>query len=150
MRSHLELSQTCTQVPGKIQHILCTGNLCTKETYDYLKTLAGDVHIVRGDFDDVSGRPGNEARQYQTLRSGLFLPVDSPPVPQSTSYPDQKVISVGQFRIGLTHGHQVVPWGDVESLALVSTVLWSSWKQLRRIYTATMLCISLVSGTTAA
>ena len=54
MHSHWVLSQTCTQVPGKIQHILCTGNLCTKETYDYLKTLAGDVHIVRGDFDDVS------------------------------------------------------------------------------------------------
>ena len=41
-------------VPGKIQHILCTGNLCTRETYDYLKTLASDVHVVRGDFDDVS------------------------------------------------------------------------------------------------
>ena len=40
-------------VPGKIQHILCTGNLCTKETYDYLKTLASDVHVVRGDFDEV-------------------------------------------------------------------------------------------------
>lgn len=40
-------------VPGKIQHILCTGNLCTKESYDYLKTLAGDVHIVRGDFEEV-------------------------------------------------------------------------------------------------
>lgn len=39
-------------VPGKIQHILCTGNLCTKDTYDYLKTLAGDVHVVRGDFDE--------------------------------------------------------------------------------------------------
>ena len=41
-------------VPGKIQHILCTGNLCSKETYDYLKTLASDVHVVRGDFDEVS------------------------------------------------------------------------------------------------
>ena len=41
-------------VPGKIQHILCTGNLCTKESYDYLKTLASDVHVVRGDFDEVS------------------------------------------------------------------------------------------------
>ena len=41
------------QVPGKIQHILCTGNLCTKESYDYLKTLASDVHVVRGDFDEV-------------------------------------------------------------------------------------------------
>uniref|UniRef100_D3YW98 Vacuolar protein sorting-associated protein 29 n=2 Tax=Mus TaxID=862507 RepID=D3YW98_MOUSE len=52
-------------VPGKIQHILCTGNLCTKESYDYLKTLAGDVHIVRGDFDEkhysivcADGHPG--------------------------------------------------------------------------------------------
>ncbi|XP_051828732.1 vacuolar protein sorting-associated protein 29 isoform X4 [Antechinus flavipes] len=52
-------------VPGKIQHILCTGNLCTKESYDYLKTLAGDVHIVRGDFDEkhhsfirIDGHPG--------------------------------------------------------------------------------------------
>jgi vacuolar protein sorting-associated protein 29 len=39
--------------PGRIQHILCTGNLCAKETVDYLKTLTADVHIVRGDFDDV-------------------------------------------------------------------------------------------------
>ena len=48
-------------VPGKIQHILCTGNLCTKESYDYLKTLAGDVHIVRGDFDEVGGPNGGRA-----------------------------------------------------------------------------------------
>ena len=40
-------------VPGRIHHILCTGNLCSKETLDYLKTLASDVHIVRGDFDKV-------------------------------------------------------------------------------------------------
>lgn len=40
-------------VPGKIQHILCTGNLCTKETFDYLRSVANDVHIVRGDFDEV-------------------------------------------------------------------------------------------------
>lgn len=38
-------------VPGKIQHILCTGNLCTKESYDYLRTLAGDVHVVKGDSE---------------------------------------------------------------------------------------------------
>ncbi|KAK9391751.1 vacuolar protein sorting-associated protein 29 [Crotalus adamanteus] len=76
-------------VPGKIQHILCTGNLCTKESYDYLKTLAGDVHVVRGDFDE------------------------------NLNYPEQKVVTVGQFKIGLIHGHQVIPWGDVASLALL-------------------------------
>ncbi|KAL5477323.1 hypothetical protein EMCRGX_G024112 [Ephydatia muelleri] len=80
-------------VPGKIQHILCTGNLCTKETYDYLKTIAADLHVVKGDFDD------------------------------NNTYPEQKVVTVGQFKIGLTHGHQVVPWGDIESLAMVQRQL---------------------------
>ena len=42
-----------SQVPGKIQHILSTGNLCSKEVYDYLKSLAGDVTVVKGDFDEV-------------------------------------------------------------------------------------------------
>ena len=40
--------------------------------------------------------------------------------PQLSTLPEQKVLTVGQFRIGLTHGHQVVPWGDIESLGLVS------------------------------
>ncbi len=31
--------------------------------------------------------------------------------------PEQKIIKIGEFSIGLCHGHQVVPWGDVESLA---------------------------------
>ena len=61
-----------------------SGNLCTKESFDYLKTLANDVHIVRGDFDE------------------------------NTAWPEQKVVSVGQFKIGLCHGHQLVPWGDPE------------------------------------
>eukprot|EP00898_Chlorokybus_atmophyticus_P003862 jgi/Chlat1/4477/Chrsp29S04426 len=109
-------------VPGKIQHILCTGNLCVKEMYDYLKGICGDVCIAKGDFD------------------------------QSNAYPEQKVLTIGQFRIGVCHGHQasdnithcphtlsvfcqthtqsqmhascwghqVIPWGDVESLAMVA------------------------------
>ncbi|XP_033098646.1 vacuolar protein sorting-associated protein 29 [Antedon mediterranea] len=80
-------------VPGRVQHILCTGNLCTKESYDYLKTLASDVHVVRGDFDE------------------------------NITYPEQKVVTVGQFRIGICHGHQVVPWGDIDSLAMVQRQL---------------------------
>ena len=60
------------------------GNLCTKDSYDYLKTLANDVHVVRGDFDE------------------------------NPSWPEQKVVTVGQFKIGLCHGHQLVPWGDAD------------------------------------
>ena len=28
------------------------------------------------------------------------------------------MVSLGQFKIGLVHGHQVVPWGDKEALAI--------------------------------
>lgn len=42
---------------------------------------------------------------------------------QNLSYPEQKVVTVGQFRIGLSHGHQVVPWGDPEALALIQRQL---------------------------
>ena len=76
-------------VPGKIQHVICTGNLCTKEMLDYLKTLAPDVHVVQGDFDELA------------------------------SLPEEKVIELGQFKIGIVHGHQVVPWGDHEALGVV-------------------------------
>lgn len=60
-------------VPGKIQHILCTGNLCTKDTYDYLKTLAGDVHVVRGDFDEVATSLDNDTFFNIKATFGLFV-----------------------------------------------------------------------------
>ena len=36
-----------------MQHILCTGNMCTKEQLEDLKLLAPKVHVTRGDFDEV-------------------------------------------------------------------------------------------------
>uniref|UniRef100_T1H6D6 Vacuolar protein sorting-associated protein 29 n=1 Tax=Megaselia scalaris TaxID=36166 RepID=T1H6D6_MEGSC len=54
--------------------------------------LANDVHVVRGDFDE------------------------------NFNYPEQKVVTVGSFRIGLCHGHQVIP-GDPEALALIQRQL---------------------------
>jgi len=52
---------------------------------------------------------------YRVLMYHMVLSV----LLQSSTYPDQKVMTVGNFKIGLVHGHQVVPWGDLESLALV-------------------------------
>jgi hypothetical protein len=40
-------------VPGKIQQILCTGNVCDRETYEYLRTVSPDVYVVKGDYDEV-------------------------------------------------------------------------------------------------
>ena len=47
------------------------------------------MHCVRGDFDEIS------------------------------SLPETKTMQIGNFKIGLIHGHQVVPWGDLEALAAV-------------------------------
>ena len=74
-------------MPGKIHHILSPGNLCSKETLDYLRGICPDLHVVRGDFDEMS------------------------------SLPDTKVLRIGAFKVGICHGHQVVPWGNVEALA---------------------------------
>lgn len=38
---------------------------------------------------------------------------------KNPNYPETKVVTVGQFRIGLCHGHQLVPWGDAEALSLL-------------------------------
>ena len=37
--------------------------------------------------------------------------------------PEKKVVQIGDFSIGLIHGHQVLPWGDLESLANVQRSL---------------------------
>eukprot|EP00003_Mantamonas_plastica_P009735 TRINITY_DN190_c0_g2_i1.p2 TRINITY_DN190_c0_g2~~TRINITY_DN190_c0_g2_i1.p2 ORF type:complete len:204 (+),score=69.32 TRINITY_DN190_c0_g2_i1:316-927(+) len=80
-------------VPDKIDTILCTGNLCCKEPHDYLKKLASDIHIVQGDFDE------------------------------NTDFPETKVVTIGEFKFGLCHGHQITPWGDEESLGVLQRKL---------------------------
>ena len=74
-------------VPNKMQHVLCTGNLVSKAEFEHLRSLAPNVHVVQGDFD------------------------------QNPSFPEHKVITIGQFRFGLLHGHQVIPSGDPQALA---------------------------------
>ena len=74
--------------PNKVQHVLCLGNIGNQETYDWLKSLSKDFHIVKGDFDQED-------------------------------IPEKKTIQIGDFNIGLIHGHQVLPWGDVNSLGMI-------------------------------
>jgi vacuolar protein sorting-associated protein 29 len=77
----------CLSQQSKVSQVLCTGNLCMKSTEDYIRSLAYNAHIVRGDLD-----------------AGLDLP-------------DSKTIKIGELSIGLIHGHQLVPWNDAAILA---------------------------------
>ena len=38
--------------PNQFAYVLSTGNLGNRETQDWLRTLAPQVHIVKGDFED--------------------------------------------------------------------------------------------------
>ncbi|WFD05511.1 Vacuolar protein sorting-associated protein 29 [Malassezia vespertilionis] len=39
--------------PGKIEQVICTGNICDKPTFDFLRALSSELHVVRGDYDEV-------------------------------------------------------------------------------------------------
>jgi vacuolar protein sorting-associated protein 29 len=58
-----------------------------------LAAAKSQAHFVKGDFDEMP------------------------------NLPETKVVTIGKFKIGLIHGHQVVPWGDVEALAAVQRQL---------------------------
>lgn len=74
-------------VPNKMQHVICTGNV-GYEQYEELQRLAPNLHMVAGEYD-------------------LEGPV---------SFPETRVVQVGSFRIGVLHGHQVIPWNDHAAL----------------------------------
>lgn len=89
--------------PGKIGQILCLGNLTDRATFEWLRGLAPDLHLVKGDFDCD---------------------------PSSATLALSKVVTHGSLRIGFTHGHTIIPPGDGDSLLIaarqmdVDVLLW--------------------------
>lgn len=80
-------------VPNKVQHVLCLGNIGNQETYDWLNGLSEDFHEVKGDYDI-----------YNNIS-------------------EKKAVQIGNFRIGMIHGHQIIPAGDLEVLANIQREL---------------------------
>lgn len=103
-------------VPGKMQRIICTGNIGSVEEYERLRELVGgnssSVHCVAGEYDFASGLAGGDGNNAASAIAGAAT--TTPP-----SFPETKVIQLGQLRVGIIGGHQVVPWGDMSSLAMV-------------------------------
>merc|ERR1711881_173856 len=89
--------------PGKIGQILCLGNLTDRKTHDWLRNLAPELHLVKGDFDCD---------------------------PASSSLALSKVVTHGSLRVGFTHGHTIIPPGDGDALLIaarqmdVDVLLW--------------------------
>lgn len=87
-------------VPNKMQHVICTGNVGSKEQYEELRGLAPNVHVVSGDAEYYSSSGSNSDASL-------------------LAFPETRVVQVGDFRIGLIHGHQIVPWGDHLALGMI-------------------------------
>ncbi|KEG12991.1 vacuolar sorting protein [Trypanosoma grayi] len=81
--------------PGRINMVLITGNVGCREMYDYFRTIAPDVYCAKGEFDSWS----------------------------HNNFKETHVIEVEELKIGLIHGHQIVPCGDKDSLAIVQRKL---------------------------
>ena len=132
-------------VPNKMQHVVCTGNIGSLEEYERLRELVGgsggsNVHCVAGEYDAIAagagagfvslGGVGGGGDGVHESSSGRGTASSS----MLQSFPETKVIQLGQFRIGIIGGHQVVPWGELSALAMVrrklnADVLVCGWRR---------------------
>lgn len=59
--------------PGKIGQTLCLGNLTDKHTYEYLRTIAPDLKIVKGRFDvEATSLPVAQVVTHGNIRVGFL------------------------------------------------------------------------------
>ena len=81
-------------IPGRIGAVLITGNVCNQETYEYFKSFTPNVHCARGEYDEWA-----------------------------KDMPETVTTEIEDLKFGIIHGHQVVPWGDKDSLAMIQRKL---------------------------
>ena len=80
-------------VPNKINHLLCLGNMGNQDTLYWLQNLTPDFQPIRGEFDIEQ------------------------------KYPEKKTVEIGSFKIGMLHGHQILPAGNIEALSNIQREL---------------------------
>lgn len=99
--------------PGKIGQILCLGNLTSPSVYHFLRNLAPDLQLVKGDFDIPLTATSNPSQQASTSAPA---PEAAYPIPTALS----KVVTHGSLRIGFTHGDSIIPPGDPDALLIAA------------------------------
>jgi vacuolar protein sorting-associated protein 29 len=117
------LTRACGQfkkllTPGKIAQILCLGNLTSPSPYHFLRHLAPDLQLVKGDFDiplTSSTAPRHDAAGTAAGSAG-GVPEATFPIPTALS----KVVTHGSLRIGFTHGDSIIPPGDPDALLIAA------------------------------
>lgn len=102
--------------PGKIGQILCLGNLTSPSVYAFLRGLAPDLQLVKGDFD-IPLTTTSPAQPFQHGQHPQSTAVEATfPIPTALS----KVVTHGSLRIGFTHGDSIIPPGDPDALLIAA------------------------------
>ncbi|KAK3632364.1 Vacuolar protein sorting-associated protein 29 [Elasticomyces elasticus] len=102
--------------PGKIAQILCLGNLTSPSAYQFLKHLAPDLQLVKGDFDIPLTNSSQQTSQTTQQPQQQNAAEASFPIPTALS----KVVTHGSLRIGFTHGDSILPPGDPDALLIAA------------------------------
>ncbi|KAL9049847.1 MAG: hypothetical protein Q9162_006992 [Coniocarpon cinnabarinum] len=116
--------------PGKIGQTLCLGNLTSSGPYNFLRGIAPDFHAVRGDFD-VEPFPAQQAQQSTSHSQSLQDGNTAQRPAAGAMAPLTKIVTHGDLRIGMIHGHTIVPPGDADVLLMqarqmdVDVLLWA-------------------------
>lgn len=71
-----------------------------------MRTVSPDVSVVRGDYDDVSSQ--SKLQQFANVSV------------QNPSYPLSLTIHHPPLSIGVIHGHQCIPSGDMDQLNAIA------------------------------
>lgn len=89
--------------------MLCLGNLTAPSVYSFLRNLAPDVQLVKGDYDLplTSSNPAAPAGASAAPESGYAV---------TTAL--SKVVTHGSLRIGFTHADAIIPPGDPDALLI--------------------------------
>lgn len=94
---------------SKISQVLCLGNVTNSlETLRFLHNLSPALHLVRGEYDDVTILSQQLAALSKT---------------SSPTVPFHRVVSLDGLRVGFTNGYQVVPKSDPLALLTLAREL---------------------------
>jgi vacuolar protein sorting-associated protein 29 len=109
---------------GKIHQIISTGNLCNKETLDYLRGVCPDITSVHGDYDEISP-PQQQQHQQQQHQQQQQLQQQRSNMIDGNNNTDNgcKTLVIGSLRIGIIHAHRVVPFSNTKSLQSIARQL---------------------------
>jgi vacuolar protein sorting-associated protein 29 len=92
--------------------------LTSPSVYSFLRGIAPDLQLVKGDFDIPLSAPAAPAAAPYGQQQPTDTNTNSTTFPIPTAL--SKVVTHGSLRIGFTHGDSIVPPGDPDALLIAA------------------------------